>query len=130
MATPNQSAVTYYPGYSQTTVTENLVWKTISSITQASPMIVTTVNTHNYPAGVNVRFAIPSIFGMQQLNAIQTQVISVTSNTLTCNVNSSNFTPFAYPGSLPLAYTPPTVIPNSSGFYFLLYLYHMEMKNF
>jgi hypothetical protein len=117
MATPNQSAVVYYPGYSQVTVTENLVWQVISSIIQSNPMVITTLNTHNYPAGVNVRFQIASIFGMQQLNAIQVQVISVTTNTLTCNVNSSNFTPFAYPVSLPSAYTPPVVIPNSSGAY-------------
>jgi hypothetical protein len=80
-------------------------------------MVITTVLTHNYVAGVKVRFNIPSMFGMQQLNIIQCQVISVTTNTLTCNVDSSNFTPFAYPVSLPNAYTPPVVIPNSSGPY-------------
>lgn len=117
MATPTQSAVVYYPGYSQTTVTENLVWQVISSITQANPMVVTTANTNNYVPGVKVRFSIPSIFGMQQLNGVQAQVISVTTNTLTCNVDSSSFTPFAYPVSLPSAYTPPVVIPDSSGPY-------------
>ena len=117
MATPTQPAVQYYPGYSQTTVTENLVWQVIASVTQSNPMVVTTESNHNYPAGVKVTFLVPSQFGMVQLNGIQTQVISVTNNTLTCNINSSNFTPFAYPGSLPSAYTPPTVIPNSSGPY-------------
>ena len=117
MATPSQSAVQYYPGYSQTIVTENYVWQVISSITQANPMVITTAGTNNYVPGVKVRFSIPGIFGMQQLNGIQAQVISVTTNTLTCNVDSSNFTPFAYPVSLPNAYTPPVVIPNSSGPY-------------
>ena len=117
MATPTQPAVQYYPGYSQTTVTENYVWQVISSITQANPMVITTSGTNNYAPGVKVRFSIPGIFGMQQLNGIQAQVISVTTNTLTCNVDSSNFTPFAYPGSLPNAYTPPVIIPNSSGPY-------------
>lgn len=117
MATPSQSAVVYYPGYSQTIITENLVWQVITSITQANPMVITTVNDHNYPAGVNVTFLIPVMFGMQQLNGQNIQVISVTNNTLTCNVNSTNYNPFAYPMSLPNAYTPPTVIPNASGPY-------------
>ena len=117
MATPSQSAVMYYPGYSQITITENYVWQVISSITLASQMVITTLNTHNYIAGVKIRFNIPGMFGMQQLNTIEVQVISVTTNTLTCNVDSSNFTPFAYPSPLPQAYTPPVLIPNSSGPY-------------
>lgn len=117
MATPTQSSVMYYPGYSQETVTENFVWQVIASITQANPMVITTIKTHNYVAGVQITFSIPSIFGMQQLNNLQAQVISVTANTLTCNLDSSNFTPFAYPVSLPNAYTPPVLIPNSSGPY-------------
>jgi hypothetical protein len=117
MATPTQSSVMYYPGYSQETVTENFVWQVITSITQASQMVITTAKRHNYVAGVKIRFNIPGIFGMQQLNTLQVQVISVTANTLTCNVDSSNFTPFAYPISLPSAYTPPVLIPDSSGPY-------------
>jgi hypothetical protein len=117
MATPTQSSVMYYPGYSQETITENYVWQTITAITLADPMVITTLKTHNYIAGVLIRFSIPGMFGMQQLNTLEVQVISVTSNTLTCNLDSSNFTPFAYPVSLPSAYTPPVLIPNSSGPY-------------
>jgi|ERR1700677_3787861 len=111
------SSVVYYPGYSQVQVQENLLVQTISSITNANPMVVTTVNDHGYPAGVNVSFLIPTMFGMQQLNGLNAQVISVTANTLTVNVSSKNFTPFAYPSPLPNAYTNPSVIPNASGPY-------------
>ncbi len=117
MATPNQSSVMYYPGYSQETVIENLVWKTISSITQAYPMVVTTTTDHHYVAGMRVRFNIPVMFGMVQLNGVESQVLSITNNTLTVNVDSSNFGLFAYPSPLPEAYTPPVVVPNSSGPY-------------
>jgi hypothetical protein len=110
-------SVIYYPGYSQVQVQENLRVQTIASITNANPMIVTTVNAHDYPAGVMVTFLIPTQFGMVQLNGINVQVISVTSNTLTINLDSTNFSVFSYPAPLPSAYTNPSVIPNSSGPY-------------
>lgn len=117
MATPTQSSVMLYPGYSQAVITENLVWKAIESITNSFPMVVTTIQDHHYVVGMRVRFNIPGMFGMVQLNDIETQVISLTNNTLTVNVDSSNFAPFAYPSPLPEAYTPPVMVPNSSGAY-------------
>jgi hypothetical protein len=116
-AVPRESAVIYYPGYSQQTVAENLQWKTIASISQSFPMIVTTVFHHNYPAGIRVRFQIPQQFGMQELNGQEVQVLAVTSNALTVNLDSSNFSVFAYPSMLPEAYTPPVIIPDASGKY-------------
>jgi len=110
-------SITYYPGYSQVIVTPNLVTRTILSITQAYPMVVTTVDDHGYVAGMKVTFLVPTQFGMDQLNYQNIQVLSVTNNTLTCNVDSSNLTPFAYPSPLPGAYTPPSVIPTTSGPY-------------
>lgn len=117
MATPTESSVMFYPGYSQQTITDNLVWKTIESITNAYPMVVTTTNDHHYVAGMRVRFNIPGMFGMIQLNEVEAQVLSITNNSLTVNVDSSNFTPFAYPSPLPEAFTPPVVIPDASGKY-------------
>ena len=116
-AVPRESAVIYYPGYSQQTVQENLQWKTIASITQSNPCVLTTTYNHHYVAGMRVRFNIPGMFGMVQLNDVEVQVLSITNNTLTVNVDSSNFAPFAYPSPLPQAYTPPVVIPDASGAY-------------
>jgi hypothetical protein len=108
--------VTYYPGYSQQQVSQNLLYKTIASITNANPCVVTTVYPHHYIApGMIVTFNIPSMFGMRQLNGIIAQVLALTSNTLTVNVDTTNFGVFAYPSPLPGAYTPPTVIPQASG---------------
>ena len=111
------TSIVYYPGYNQVTVIENFRVQTILSITQAFPMVVTTVMDHGYVAGMNVRFLIPLQFGMVQLNEIEVQVIGVTNNSLTINLDSTGFTPFAYPSPLPGAYTSPSVIPNSSGVY-------------
>lgn len=111
------TVVEYYPGYSQLQVTENLIWKQIDSITNSSPMVVTTSNDHGYDAGMLVTFQIPPLFGMVQLSRKIGQVLSVTSNSLTVSIDSTGFDAFAYPSPLPSAYTPPTVIPEASGPY-------------
>jgi len=109
------TVVTYYPGYSQLQVQENLRCQTIASVTNANPCVVTTVNDHGYPAGVKVRFLIPTQFGMVNLNLVNVQVIAITLNTLTLDLDSTNFNVFSYPNPLPSAFTPPSVIPDSSG---------------
>ncbi len=111
------SSVIYYPGYSQQQVHMNLLVQDIASITNAYPMVVTTVNDHGYVSGMVVTFLIPISFGMIELNNLSGQVIGVTNDTLTINLDSISFTPFAYPSPLPSAYTPPSVIPYSSGPY-------------
>jgi hypothetical protein len=110
-------SVTLYPGYSQQIVEMNLRLQTIASVTNANPMVITTVNNHGYVAGMNLTFLIPIIFGMQELNNLNAQVLSVTSNSLTINLNSINFSVFSYPSPLPSAFTLPSVIPNASGPY-------------
>lgn len=81
-------------------------------------MVVTTHEDHGYVLGMEVRFLIPSQFGMQELNKIDAaQVIGMTANTLTIDLDSREFTSFQYPGSLPISYTTPSVIPNNSGPY-------------
>ncbi len=111
-------SIMYYPGYSQVIITPNLRTKVIDSITNAFPMVVTTIEDHGYVLGMEVRFLIPSQFGMQELNKVDAvQVIGITANTLSINLDSRQFTSFQYPGSLPTAYTPPSVIPNNSGYY-------------
>lgn len=111
------TVVTYYPGYSQLQIQENLLVRTILSITNSYPMIVTTSSDHGYVSGMMVTFLIPAQFGMVELNKQTVQVTEIASDTLTINLDSTLFTPFAYPSPLPSAYTAPSVIPNSSGPY-------------
>lgn len=80
-------------------------------------MIVTTASDHGYVIGMLVRFLIPTGFGMLELNGLRGQVIGLTSNTLSIDIDSSNFNTFQYPSPLPGAYTPPSIIPNNSGPY-------------
>jgi hypothetical protein len=111
------TSVIYYPGYAQVQVRENLIVRTIAAITQAYPMVVTTDEDHDYVAGMMVRFLIPAQFGMVELNEVTAQVLVASGDSLSVDVDSSTFTPFAFPSPVPSAYTPPTVIPNSSGTY-------------
>lgn len=110
-------SIMLYPGYSQTIVQENLRVQTIDSVTNSNPCIVTTVLDHDYVAGMMVRFLIPTQFKMVELNDVNCQVLSLTSNTLTLNLDSTSFSVFSYPSPLPSAYTPPSIFPNSSGPY-------------
>lgn len=108
-------SINYYPGYSQTFVSPNLTTHKIASITNACPCVVTTVFNNHYVPGMNVTFLIPQQFGMQQLTNLVVQVLAVSGTSISLNLDSTNFTPFAYPLNLPFSYTPPSVIPSSSG---------------
>lgn len=115
MSASSQSSVIYYPGYSQVQVYENFIVRSIEAISNSYPTVLTTTVPHKYVAGVKVRFMIPKSFGMQELNEIEVQVLVASGNTLIINLDSTNFSVFSYPNSLPSAYTLPSVIPNSSG---------------
>lgn len=111
-------SIMYYPGYSQIQVAENLIWQQIVSISNSYPMIVTTVNNHNYVAGMNVSFLIPVQYGARELNGLILQVLSTpTPTTLSLDFDATQTPPFAYPNPLPSAYTPATISANSSGPY-------------
>ncbi len=110
--------VEYYPSYGQLQVTNNLVVRQIESVTQAYPAVLTTTVDHGYVAGMMVTFLIPPSFGMVQLNNLTLQVLSVTANTLSLNVDTTSFAPFVAYDPSPNAFTPASVIPQSSGAYF------------
>ena len=110
-------STTYYPGYSQENIVRNLTVEQIASITNANPGVVTTTNPNTYVVGMMVTFQIPPAFGMQQLNHQLVQVTNVVGTAITINVDTTKYAPFAYPSPLPNAYTPPSMIPYSSGIY-------------
>ena len=95
--------------------------RVIAKITNANPMVVTTLVQQNYAVGDVVTFEMPTIFGMPQLSSlyngefpVQYTVIAannaVGTQTVTLAVNSTNFGVFATssgaatnPGHWPLA---------------------------
>lgn len=79
--------------------------RVIAKMTNANPMVITTLVQQNYAAGDVVVFDIPSAFGVPQLSSLVTglpvQGIVVSANnavgtqTVTININSTNFGVFA-----------------------------------
>lgn len=85
----------------QTNPTFQPSMRIISSITNAYPAVVTTTFAHQYKTGTIVRFYIPFVDGMQQLNQ-QIAPITVTgSTTFTIPIDTTLFAPFAMPVSPP-----------------------------
>ena len=77
----------------------------VTGITQATQGVVTVSEKHQYVVGQKVEFTIPGSFGMVQLNNYYLPqnkppvITAVTDYTMTINVNTTNFTAFAFPTS-------------------------------
>ncbi len=77
----------------------------VTGISKATQGVVTVSEKHNYVVGQKVEFVIPGSFGMVQLNNyylpqnLPPVITAVTDYTFTINVNTTNFTTFAFPAS-------------------------------
>lgn len=86
--------------------------RVITSITAASPGVVTTATNHGFNNGDQIRIDIPSEeFGMNQLSG-QIVTVTVLSETIfSIGVNTSAYTPFAFPASGSPASTAAQAVP-------------------
>lgn len=84
--------------------------------------LVTMSVTHNYTVGQRVRLKVPRVtalaFGSTQLNDVEGSIIATGhfdtngyGNTITLDIDSSTFSPFAFPLTADPAFTPATVEP-------------------
>lgn len=100
--------------------------RAIAAISLANPMVVTTLVQQNYQVGDKVRFAIPTAFGMQQLNSTSTGLpveftVSAVNNavgtqTVTfANTDSSAYTAFAWAAAASYPYGLPVMVPQGAG---------------
>lgn len=81
----------------------------ITAISQATSAVCTTSIYHQYVVGQEVRFSVPSSFGMTQINGLTGIITAVGqtggpslatyNNQFTVNINSSGFSAFAFPAS-------------------------------
>lgn len=69
----------------------------IAGITQSNPAIVTTTFAHGYITGTIVRFDIPLVDGMQQINSMTATITVLSPTTFSIPIDTTNFTPFAIP---------------------------------
>jgi hypothetical protein len=68
----------------------------ITNITQAFPAVVTFLDNTNFTVAEWISFRVPPPNGMIQLNNQKAQIISLTPNTVTIAVDTTNFYPFIY----------------------------------
>lgn len=78
----------------------------VTGITAANPAVITTSTAHGYVAGQKIRVKCPSVFGMTQIDGLLATIASVTTTTITTDIDSSAFTAFAWPAAtaVPISY--------------------------
>lgn len=77
-----------------------LLTSTITSISQATQAVITTVNTFNVGSFVTIN----GVVGMTQLNGNTYQVVAQTAGSITLNVNSTNFAAYISGGTVTSAF--------------------------
>ncbi len=84
---------------------ENPVFKPamriVTYITNSSPALITTSFAHGYQSGLIVRIDIPLGFGMQQINQKVGEIVVITDDTFTINIDTTHFDIFSTPNDYP-----------------------------
>ena len=86
----------------------------IEDITQAQNAVVTFTEDHTFYLHELISLRVSQAYGMKEINEKRGKVIALSSDTVTLDIDSSNFTAFSVPGSL-IGTTPPVAVPSSSG---------------
>lgn len=84
----------------------------ISDITNAQQAVVTCTEDHDFTVGEIVSFRVSPQNGMDQINNRQSKVISITSDTVTVDVETLLFDEFIPGLDVKI---PPVIVPSASG---------------
>lgn len=106
----NTSNFTQSAAFKARRITNNPIFyprnRVITDISVASSAIVTMAVTHGLTAGQKVRLAVPSAFGMVEMDGLQATVTAIGAadangytNTITLDIDSAAFTAFAWPAA-------------------------------
>lgn len=86
----------------------------IASISQGQQTTVTFTDDCDFSDGEIVSFRVSKEYGMRELNNVQTRVIEHTSDSITVDIDSNNFTPFVFVSENEAVF-PAMVVPAGSG---------------
>lgn len=86
----------------------------VEDITNAQHAVVTCTEDHDFIDNEIVSLRVSKDYGMNEINNKHAKVLSYTSDTVTLDIDSTNFTAFSIPGDL-TGTTPPCIVPSSSG---------------
>jgi len=93
----------------------------ISAITNATAAVVTFTADHDFTVGEIVSFRVTKDFGMEEINNLHSKISAVTSDSITTDIDSTNWTPFSLANLDAPKTTPPVCVPSSSGVIHELY---------
>jgi len=89
----------------------------ISKVTKAIQAEVTMTVTNGFTVGQRVRFVVPQIFGMRELDGLSATILAVNTvigtnnNEILLDLDTSSFTAFAFPLTADVPFSPAMVIP-------------------
>ena len=88
-----------------------------AGITQAAKAVVSLSVSHDFTVGEKVRLKVPKQYGMFEANGKLASVLSVTQYTVTLDLDTSGFSPFALPDSLTYSdgVSPAQLLPAGAG---------------
>ena len=87
--------------------------RVITKVTTGTTTTITFSVTHGYTVGQQLRFNVPSGWGMVELNELDGTVLSIntTTNSITVDIDSSSFTAFTFLTNLLYPITPAQAVP-------------------
>jgi hypothetical protein len=87
--------------------------RSISSISVASNAVIVMTVTHGYTVGQKVRLRVPQAYGMVEADGklVTITAVNTTTNSITVDLDTSAFTPFAFPLSAAVPFSQALVIP-------------------
>lgn len=86
----------------------------ITGITQAQQAVVSYATDHPYSLGEFVSFRVSKPYGMTGMNNLRARVLSLTSTSITTDIDSSSMNTFVYPPVGEVVY-PAVSVPAGSG---------------
>jgi hypothetical protein len=98
------SSNAFYPSYSYIFAITN---ETLATITFTAP--------HDYTIGEIVSFRVGKPFGMFEINNLRGKVLATTTDSITVNIDSSNWNVFSLANLNDPGTSPPVCVPSSSG---------------
>lgn len=88
----------------------------IASISKAAQAVVVTTVTHGFQRGMKIRFRVPAVFGMVEMDNLEGTIVAVnttnTVNSFTVDIDSSAFSTFTFPANGNQPFTPAQAIPD------------------
>lgn len=87
----------------------------INAVTNAQQAVVTFTADHDFTLGEIVSFRCSSQFGMVQINNLKGKVVAKTDDTITVDIDTTNWDAFDYSVLNNAGTTPPVCVPCCSG---------------